>query len=52
MMKTQEFVNLLEFYIDRAHRLNSISFEAYEEAKFFLRTMESRSTNCDLLVAL
>ena len=40
VMKTQEFVNLLEFYIDRAHRLNLLSFEAYEEAKFFLRTME------------
>ena len=40
IMKTQEFVNLLEFYVDRAHRLNLISFEAYEEAKFFLRTME------------
>jgi DNA phosphorothioation-dependent restriction protein DptH len=40
IMKTQEFVNLLEFYIDRAHRLNLVSFEAYEEAKFFLRTME------------
>lgn len=41
VMKTQEFVNLLEFYIDRAHRLHFLSFEAYEEAKFFLRTMES-----------
>lgn len=40
-MKTQEFVGLLEFYIDRAHRLHLLSFEAYEEAKFFLRTMES-----------
>ena len=40
VMKTQEFVNLLEFYVDRAHRLNLISFEAFEEAKFFLRTME------------
>jgi hypothetical protein len=40
VMKTQEFVNLLEFYVDRAHRLNLLSFEAYEEAKFFLRTME------------
>jgi hypothetical protein len=40
IMKTQEFVNLLEFYIDRAHRLHFLSFEAYEEAKFFLRTME------------
>jgi len=40
VMKTQEFVNLLEFYIDRAHRLHFLSFEAYEEAKFFLRTME------------
>jgi DNA phosphorothioation-dependent restriction protein DptH len=41
VMKTQEFVNLLEFYIDRAHRLNLLSFDAYDEAKFFLRTMES-----------
>lgn len=41
VMKTQEFVNLLEFYIDRAHRLNLISFDSYEEAKFFLRTMEA-----------
>jgi hypothetical protein len=40
VVKTQEFVNLLEFYIDRAHRLHFLSFEAYEEAKFFLRTME------------
>lgn len=40
IMKTQEFVNLLEFYIDRAHRLHFLSVEAYEEAKFFLRTME------------
>ncbi|MCP5524505.1 MAG: ATP-binding protein, partial [Verrucomicrobiales bacterium] len=41
IMKTQELVNLLEFYVDRAFRLNLLSPEGYEEAKFFLRTMES-----------
>lgn len=40
IFKTQELINLLEFYLDRAHRLNFLSPDAYEEAKFFLRTME------------
>ena len=40
VMKTQEFINLLEFYVDRAARLRLLSPEAYEEAKFFLRSME------------
>ena len=40
VMKTQEFINLLEFYVDRAARLHLLSPEAYEEAKFFLRSME------------
>ena len=40
IIKTQELINLLEFYLDRAHRLNFLSPEAYQEAKFFLRIME------------
>lgn len=40
MIKTQELTNLLEFYVDRALRLNQLSPEAFDEAKFFLRTME------------
>lgn len=40
VMKTHEFINLLEFYVDRAHRLNLLTPEACEEAKFLLRTME------------
>lgn len=40
IIKTQELINLLEFYVDRAHRLNFLSPEAYQEAKFFLRSME------------
>ena len=40
IIKTQELINLLEFYLDRAHRLNFLSPDAYQEAKFFLRTME------------
>ena len=44
VIKTQEFINLLEFYIDRARRLNLLSPEASEEAKFLLRTMESGYT--------
>jgi DNA phosphorothioation-dependent restriction protein DptH len=39
-MKTQEFIALLEFYIDRAARLGLLSHEAFEEAKYFLRRME------------
>ena len=35
MMKTQEFVNLLEFYIDRAHRLNSISLKPMKRLNSF-----------------
>ncbi|MEO6034762.1 MAG: ATP-binding protein [Verrucomicrobiota bacterium] len=41
IIKTQELINLLEFYLDRAHRLNFLSPNAYEEAKFFLRTMQT-----------
>jgi DNA phosphorothioation-dependent restriction protein DptH len=41
VIKTQELINLLEFYIDRAHRLHFLSPDAYQEAKIFLRTMES-----------
>ena len=40
IIKTQELINLLEFYLDRAHRLNLLSPDAYQEAKFFLRIME------------
>ncbi len=40
-MKSQEFVSLVEFYLDRAHRLNHLSNSAREEAKFFLRTIEA-----------
>ena len=40
IIKTQELINLLEFYVDRARRLSLLSPEAYDEAKFFLRTME------------
>lgn len=40
-MKSQEFVSLIEFYLDRAHRLNHLSNSAREEAKFFLRTIET-----------
>lgn len=41
VMKTHEFSTLLEFYVDRAHRLNILSPEAFAEAKFFLRTIEN-----------
>lgn len=40
VMKTHEFGTLLEFYVDRAYRLHMLSPDAYEEAKFFLRTLE------------
>ena len=39
-VKCQEFVTLLEFYLDRAHRLGTLSDDVWEEAKYFLRTME------------
>ncbi len=41
VIKTQELINLLEFYVDRAARLRLLSPEASEEAKFCLRSMES-----------
>jgi hypothetical protein len=41
VMKTHELVTLLEFYVDRAHRLNILSPDAYIEAKFFLRSIEA-----------
>lgn len=40
VMKTQELINLLEFYVDRAHRLHFLSPGTYQEAKIFLRTIE------------
>lgn len=40
-VKTQEFIALLEFYIDRAARLGLLSAEACAEAKYFLRCMET-----------
>jgi hypothetical protein len=39
-IKTQEFIAVLEFYIDRAVRLGLMSRDAFEEAKYFLRRME------------
>jgi DNA phosphorothioation-dependent restriction protein DptH len=41
VMKTQELINLLEFYVDRAFRLRLLSSDAYDEAKLFLRSMEN-----------
>jgi len=41
VVKIQELVHLLEFYVDRACRLRVLSPEAFEEAKFFLRSMEA-----------
>lgn len=41
LLKTHQFVALLEFYLDRADRYGSASPEAVEEARFFLRTLES-----------
>jgi DNA phosphorothioation-dependent restriction protein DptH len=40
MVKTQELIALLEFYVDRASRLRYLSTEAASEAKFFLRRIE------------
>lgn len=40
IIKTQEFIAMLEFYIDRATRLGYLSSNACSEAKYFLRTME------------
>ncbi len=41
LLKTHQFVILLEFYLDRADRYSIVSPEAAEEARFFLRTLES-----------
>ena len=41
LIKTQELVTLLEFYLDRAERYEIVTPESAEEARFFLRTMES-----------
>ena len=41
LLKTREFVTLLEFYLDRAERYGVASPAAAEEARFFLRTLES-----------
>ena len=41
LLKTRELVTLLEFYLDRAERYGVASPEAAEEARFFLRTLES-----------
>ena len=40
IIKTQELIALLEFYVDRAKRLGYLTPEACSEAKYFLRTME------------
>ena len=40
VIRTQELCNLLEFYVERAERLGFLSSEAYQEAKYFLRSME------------
>jgi len=41
LLKTRQLVNLLEFYLDRAERYRIIDRQAAEEARFFLRTLES-----------
>ncbi|MCC5789787.1 MAG: ATP-binding protein [Opitutales bacterium] len=41
MMKNQEFVALIEFYLDRAYRLRTLSRDVWNEAKYFLRSIES-----------
>lgn len=40
VIRTQELCNLLEFYVERASRLGLLTAEAYQEAKYFLRSME------------
>jgi len=39
-IKTHELATLLEFYLDRAARLNYLLPEAWAEAKYFLRAMD------------
>ena len=41
LIKTRELALLLEFYLDRAERYEIITPESADEARFFLRTMES-----------
>jgi len=41
VLKTQELIAILEFYVERANRLGLLAHDAYDEAKFFLRSMES-----------
>jgi len=40
LVKTREFSTLLEFYLNRAIRYRTMSDDAAEEARFFLRTLE------------
>jgi hypothetical protein len=40
LFKTRELCVLLEFYLDRAVRYQTITHEAEQEARFFLRTLE------------
>jgi hypothetical protein len=40
LIKNQELVSLLEFYVDRAHRLQHLSHTAWNEAKQVLRNIE------------
>jgi hypothetical protein len=40
LVKTQEFVTLLEFYLDRAARFNLVSPDVWDEGKYLLRTLE------------
>ncbi len=40
LVKSREFVTLLEFYLDRAERYGVAETAAAEEARFFLRTLE------------
>ncbi|OGP93187.1 MAG: hypothetical protein A2156_08530 [Deltaproteobacteria bacterium RBG_16_48_10] len=41
LVKVQEFVTLLEFYLDRALRFNIISPDIWNEGKYLLRTLEN-----------
>lgn len=41
VLKTQELIAMLEFYVERANRLGFLAHDAYDEAKFFLRSMEN-----------
>lgn len=40
LVKTQEFVSLLEFYVDRVARFNLITPDVRDEAKYLLHSME------------